>query len=118
MRFGDFYDYEPEPQHPAKRERPRDIAALYVHTAEWANFRKICEAHGATEIVAVRKAPIIPAMDVDVLCRDAETALTLMVAWGEFCETSPYRPRTEKEQEEWGLKVLPEFADIPRDWTF
>ncbi len=115
MRFGDFYDYEPEPQHPAKRKRPYDIASLYVHTAEWADFRRICEAHGATEIVAVRRVPLIPAHDIDVLCENAETALALMVAWGEFCEISPYRPHNKEEALAWGERHGPE-VNIPRDW--
>ncbi len=97
MRLGDFYDYEPEPQHPAKRERPHNIASLYVYTTEWADFRRICDEHGATEIVAVRKIPIILAHDIDVLCTDPETALALMVAWGEFCKTSPHRPHSKEE---------------------
>jgi hypothetical protein len=118
MYYRDFYDYEPELQHPAKRDRPRDIASLYVHTAEWADFRRICEAHGAAQIVGVRKVRIIPAHDVEVLCQDADAAMALRMAWGEFCEISSHRPRTVQEREEWGLKVLPEFANIPRDWTF
>jgi hypothetical protein len=118
MRYRDICDQEPEPEHPAKRERPRDIAALYVHEAEWDDLRRICQDHGSTAIIGVRKVPIIPAFDVDVRCEDAETAMALSIAWGEFCEISPHRPRTAKEREEWGLKVLPEFANIPRDWTF
>ena len=118
MRRCDFYDYEPEPQHPAKRERPRDIASLDVHTAEWDDFHWICKIHGATEIVAVRKVPIIQAHDIDVLCKDADAAMALSIAWGEFCETSPHRPHSNEERENWGLKMLPEFANIPRDWTF
>jgi hypothetical protein len=118
MYYHDFHGDEPELQHRAKRDRPHDIAALYVHTAEWADFRRICEAHGGTEIVGVRKVPIIPAHDIDVLCKDAGTAMALRIAWSEFCEISPHRPRTAEESEEWGLKVLPEFATIPRDWTF
>jgi hypothetical protein len=118
MHFRDSLDNEPEPEHPAKRRCPTRIASLYVHTAEWVDFRRICEAHGSTQIVAARKVPIIPAHDIDVLCKDAEAAMELSVAWGEFCETSRHQPRTKKEREEWGLKVLPEFANIPRDWTF
>jgi hypothetical protein len=118
MRCHDIHDYEPEPNHPAKRQRPHSIAALYVHKAEGEDFSRICQHHGSTEIVGVRKVPIIPAFDVDVLCKNGDAAMALSITWGEFCETSPHRPRTEKEREEWGLKVLPEFANIPRDWTF
>ena len=117
MHFRDFYDYKPELQHPAKRESPHDIASLYVHNAEWADFRRVCAAHGATEIVAVRKMPIIPAHDIDVLCEDAETALALMVAWVEFCETSPHRPHSKEEALAWGERYRTE-VDIPRDWRF
>ena len=116
MHFRDFYDHEPEPEHPTKLQRPRDIASLYVHTAEWADFRRICDAHGATQIVGVRKVPVIPAHDIDVLCHDAETALALMVAWGEFCETSPHRPHS-KEALAWAERHGTE-VDIPRDWRF
>ncbi len=117
MRFCDSPDYEPVPEHPAKRNRPHDIASLYVHTAEQDDFRRICKAHGVSEIVAVRKVPIIPAHDIDVLCKDADAALTLMVAWGEFCETSPHRPHSKEEalaKGQWQGPVM----DIPRDWRF
>jgi hypothetical protein len=117
MYYRDFHGDEPEHRHPARRERPRDIASLYVHTAEWAEFRRICEAHGATEILAVRKVPVIPAYAIDVLCKDSETALALMVAWGEFCETSPHRPHSKEEAFAWGVRHGLEM-DIPRDWRF
>ncbi len=117
MRYTDFYDYEAEPEHPAKRERPRDIASLYVHAAEQPDFRRICKAHGATGIVAVRKVPVIQAHDIDVLCKDAETAFGLMVAWGAFCETSPHRPHSKEEALAWGQRHGPE-VNIPRDWRF
>ena len=118
MLYRDICDQEPESDHPAKREKPHSLVALYVHKAEGDDLRRICQDHGSTEIVGVKKVPIIPAFDVDVLCKDAEAAMALSITWGEFCETSPHRPRTEKEREEWGLKVLPEFANIPRDWMF
>ena len=118
MNILDICDQEPEPDHPARRERPHSIVALYVHKAEWDDFSRICQEHGSTAIVGVKKVPIIPAFDVDVLCKSAEAAMELSITWGEFCEISPHRPRTAKEREEWGLRVLPEFANIPRDWTF
>ncbi len=117
MRRCDFYDYEPEPEHPAKRERPRDIASLDVHTAEWDDFRRICKIHGATEIVGVRKVPIIQAHDIDVLCKDANAAMALSIAWGEFCATSPRRPHSKEEALEWGERYAPD-VNIPRYWTF
>ncbi len=117
MHFRNFYDHEPEPEHPAKRERPHDIASLYVHTAEWADFRRVCGAHGANEIVAVRKVPVIPAHDIDVLCTDPETAMALMVAWGEVCKTSPHRPHSKEEALAWAERHGPK-VDIPRDWQF
>jgi hypothetical protein len=117
MRDRDFDDYEPEPDHPAKHERPHSVVALYVHKAEWEDFSGICQDHGPTEIVGIRKVPIIPAFDVDVLCKDAGAAMRLTAAWGEFCETSPHRPHSKEEALAWGEQFNP-FPDIPRDWTF
>lgn len=117
MHHCDFYDEEPEPEHPAKRQRPTSIASLYVHVAEQPDFRRICKAHGAAEIVAVRKVPVIQAHDIDVLCKNAGTALELMVAWGEFCETSPHRPHSKEEALAWGERHAPKL-DIPPDWRF
>jgi hypothetical protein len=117
MRHRDFYDYEPEPEHPAKRERPRDIAALYVHKSEWDDFSRIRQDHGPTEIVGVRRVPIIPAFDVDVLCEDSAAARAVTIAWGEFCETSPHRPHGKEEALAWGEQFHP-YPDIARDWTF
>jgi hypothetical protein len=117
MRVRAFYDYEPEPEHPAKRNRPHHIASLYVHAAEQPDFHRICKAHGATEIVGVRKVPVIPAQDIDVLCSDTKAAMALMVAWSEFCETSPYRPHSKEEALAMAERHGPE-VDIPRDWRF
>jgi hypothetical protein len=39
------------------------------------------QSHGATEIVSVRKVPIIQAHDIDVLCKDAHAAMVLSIAW-------------------------------------
>ncbi len=117
MYYRDFHGDEPEHRHPARRERPRDIASLYVHTAEWADFRRICKAHGASQIVGVRKVPLIPAHDIDVLCRDADIAMALRIAWGEFCETSPHRPHSKEEALAWAERQGPE-VNIPGDWRF
>jgi hypothetical protein len=79
MKFLDICDQEPEPDRPAKCERPHRVVALYVHKAEWDDFSRICQDHGSTEIVGITKVPIIPAFDVDVLCKDAEAAMALSI---------------------------------------
>jgi hypothetical protein len=118
MRHRDIYDYEPEPDHPAKRERPHDIAPC---TSTRLN--------GTTSAESARTTAR-PRSSASGRCRSSRPSMwtcsartprlpwQLSITWGEFCETSPHRPRTEKEREEWGLKVLPEFANIPRDWMF
>jgi hypothetical protein len=105
-----------QPEHPAKRETPHQIASLYVHKAEWPDLKVICEAHGAT-LINVKPVPIIPTFVVEVLCPSAEAKMPLYDAWLAYCETSPHRPHTEEECESWGEQFNP-FPDIPRDWTF
>jgi hypothetical protein len=118
MPYRIYYDQEPEPEHPLKRERPNAVASLFVHTAEWPDLDRIREAHGPTEIVDVTRVPIIPAIVVEVLCENADAAMALRIAWAEFCETSPYRPHIEAEREAWGRKLAePEIADISPEWT-
>jgi hypothetical protein len=106
-----------EPRHPAKRERPRDIASLFVRKPEWTDLRAICEAYGPIQIVGVEKVPLIPAFMVEVLCRDPDTAVALSLAWHTYCETSPHRPHGLGECLAWGEQYNP-FPDIPREWTF
>ena len=117
MHYRDLYNQEPEPEHPLKRERSGAVASLFVHTVEWADLHRIREEHGPTEVVSVKRVPIIPAVSVEVLCADADAAMALRIAWAEFCETSPHRPRTDDEREAWSRKVLPELANIPQGWT-
>lgn len=117
MRYYDLYDHEPEPEHPAKRARPRDITSLYVHTAEWDDFRRICKIQGAADIVSVRKVPIIQAHDIDVLCKNADAAMALSIAWGEFCKTSPHRPHSKEDAIARGERQGTSL-EIPRDWRF
>jgi hypothetical protein len=118
MPHRSFYDQQPEPEHPAKRERPHAVASLFVHTAEWPDLDRIREVHGPTEIVRVRPVPIIPAFMIEVVCTDQSTALALMAPWLDYCATSPRRPRTEAEREALNRKLVePEFANLPPDWT-
>ena len=113
----DPFDYIPGPEHPATRERPRDIAPLYVHHAEWQDLDAIRSQHGETHIVDVRPVLIIPAATVRVLCKDMDTALALMDAWATYCETSPHRPHSKEEALEWGKQFAP-YGEIPPDWRF
>jgi hypothetical protein len=117
MHYRDLYDQQPEAEHPLKRERPDVVASLFVHRTEWSDLRRIREALGPTEIVGVKSVPIIPALTVEVLCQDADAAMALRIAWLEFCETSPHRPRSDEEREAWGRKLFPQIADIPPEWT-
>ncbi|MET0530293.1 MAG: hypothetical protein ABW003_18490 [Microvirga sp.] len=61
--------------------------------------------------------PIIPVLEIDVLCQDAQTARALDDAWCAYTETSPHRPRSTEEALVWGEQFNP-FPNIPRDWTF
>jgi hypothetical protein len=84
------YHELPAPEHPAKRERPRDIARLYVLKAEWADVKAILTTHGPCEIIDGRKLPVIPGWDIEVLCSDPSTAQAVMVAWNNYIRTSPH----------------------------
>lgn len=113
----DLFDYIPGPEHPAKRERPRNIARLYVHKAEWKDLDTILSRHGETHIVDVRPVPIIPAIMVEVLCRDSHSALALMVDWVDYGNASPHRPHNKEKAEEWGKQFAP-YGEIPPNWRF
>ena len=104
-------------EHPAKRERPCDIAGLLALQPEWPDLNAICAAHGGAEIIEVKTAPIIPAFLVDVLCADSATAVALTMAWLAYSETSPHRPHSEEVGLAWGQPFNPD-PDIPSDWTF
>jgi hypothetical protein len=118
MRYFDLYgDHLPTPEHPAKSARPRYIASLYVHEPEWKDLDTIRSQHGVTEIVGVTPLPIIPAMQVEVLCQDSDTAFALMDAWSAYSETSPHRPHSQEVAIEWGKQFEP-YGDIPPEWRF
>jgi hypothetical protein len=88
-----MYHHElPTPKHPAKRSRPRNIAKLYVHKAEWADMQTIRSAHGSNEIIGSERFPVIDAFVLEVLCDSPSAAFALLGAWNTYCETSPYRP--------------------------
>ncbi len=106
-----------EPEHPAKREKPHHIASLAVYQGEEADLKAIRDAHGPTQIVGTKKVPIIPVVQVEVLCKDPETAWALREAWWTFEETSPHRPHSREEADAWGAQYSP-YRDIPPDWTF
>ncbi|GEO14054.1 hypothetical protein [Microvirga aerophila] len=82
----------PIPEHPAKRERPRDIVRLNVFKAELADMELIQAAHGSEYIVSVEKFPVIDAFTIEVLCPNPDAAAALWDAWLTYCETSPFRP--------------------------
>ena len=67
--------------HPAKREKPHCIAKLSVYNAELSDMKVICAKYGPIQIVTVEKVPIIPVLEIEVLCRDAQTARALDDAW-------------------------------------
>ena len=115
--YDDYADYIPVPEHPSKSARPRDIASLYVHEPEWRDLDTIRSQHGMTEVIGVTPLPIIPAMQVEVLCRDSHTAFALMDAWAAYCETSPHRPHSQGDAIEWGKQFRP-YGHIPTDWRF
>jgi hypothetical protein len=85
------YHELPIPEHPAKRERPRDIARLYVLKAELTDMEAIQASHGSYYMVSVEKLPVIDAFIIEVLCPDSNTALALTVAWNDYIQTSPDR---------------------------
>jgi hypothetical protein len=121
MRYRDLHDtyqdYTPFPEHPSKSARPRDIASLYVHEPERRDLDTIRSQHGVTEVIGVTPLPIIPAMQVEVLCRDSHTAFALMDAWAAYCETSPHRPHSQGDAIEWGKQFRP-YGHIRTDWRF
>jgi hypothetical protein len=72
--------------------------------------------YGPVQIVAVEQVPVIPVLEIDVLCQDAQTARALDDAWWAYTETSPHRPRSMEEALIWG-EQFNLFPNIPRDWT-
>jgi hypothetical protein len=84
------YHELPTPEHPAKRERPRDIARLNVLKAEWADMKAILTAHSPCEIIDGERLPVIPGWFIEVLCSDPDTALAVMVAWNDYVQASPH----------------------------
>src|SRR4051794_33731769 len=109
--------YELTDQHSAKRERPPEIARLYVHKVEWSDLQTICASHGPYEIVGIEPVPMIPTLHVEILCQDSSAAFELAVAWYEYCGTSPHRPHSKKATLAWGQQFNA-YPDIPHDWTF
>jgi hypothetical protein len=86
-----MYHHEPPmPEHPAKRSRPRNIAKLYVHKAEWADMQAIRSTHGNSQIINVEKFPVIDAFVLEVLCDNPSAAFALLKAWTTYCEASPH----------------------------
>jgi hypothetical protein len=77
----------------------------------------LCKVYGPTFMVGVKRVPLIPAFEIEMLCRDAQTARALADAWWAYCKTSPHRPHGKEECLAWGEQYNP-FPDIPRDWTF
>ena len=66
-----------------------------------------------TFIIGAKKVPLIPAFEIEVLCRDAKTARALDQAWWHCGETSPHRPHGKDECLAWRAQFNP-FPDIPR----
>jgi hypothetical protein len=85
------YHELPIPEHPAKRERPRDIARLNVLKAEQADMKTILTCHSPCEIIDAKPLPVVPGWFIEVLFRDPDTALAVMVEWATYLTTSPHR---------------------------
>jgi hypothetical protein len=102
--------------YPARRDKPDCITRLSVYKAEWPDLKALCAKYGPVQIVAVEQVPVIPVLEIDVLCQDAQTARALDDAWWAYTETSPHRPRSMEEALIWGEQFNP-FPNIPRDWT-
>jgi hypothetical protein len=111
MRYHELDD------HPAKRDNPHFIARLSVYKAEWSDMEAVCAKHGTVQIIAVEQVPIIPVLEIEVLCQDAQTARALDNAWMIYTETSPHRPRSMEAALIWGEQFNP-FPDILHDWRF
>jgi len=111
MRYSELND------HPAKRDNPHCIARLSVYEAEWHDLKAICAKYGPVQIIAAEQVPIIPVLEIEVLCRDAQTARALDDAWWACTETSPHRPRSMEEALVWGEQFNP-YPDILHDWRF
>ena len=77
--------------HPAKRDRPRDIARLYALKSEWGDLEAILVSHGDAEIVGVEPMPIVPGWTLEVLCSDPDMAHKLTVAWMAYVQSSLHR---------------------------
>lgn len=88
-----FYHELPTPEHPAKRNRTRDIARLNVLETEWADMKTILSTLGPCEIIDGKPMPVVSGWVIEVLCQDADTALAVMVAWSEYLSTKPNRKR-------------------------
>jgi hypothetical protein len=102
--------------HPAKRNRPDCVVNLSVYQSEWADMEVICAKHGPVQIIAFEEVPIIPVLEIEVLCQNPQFARTLDNAWMAYTETSPHRPHSMEEALVWGEQFNP-FPNIPRDWT-
>jgi hypothetical protein len=87
MQYHEF----PTPEHPAKRERPRDIARINVLKAEWADMKAVLTTYGPCEIIDCQQFPIVSGWFIEVLCSDPITAQSVMDAWNDYVQTSPYR---------------------------
>ncbi|MGO4527264.1 hypothetical protein AB4097_20705 [Microvirga sp. 2MCAF35] len=103
--------------HPAKRDKPDCVVNLSVYKSEWADMKAVCAEYGPVHIIGVKPVPIIPVLEIEVICRDARTAHALDNAWMFYTETSPHRPRSMEEALAWGEQYSP-FPNIPRDWKF
>ena len=96
---------EPTAQHRALRERPGDVARIYIYKDEWPDLRTLCAEHGPCEVIGYKAATIIPAGCVEVLCMDSTTAYALVRAWYHYCQTSPHRPDGMKKSLLWGARL-------------
>ena len=104
-------------EHPARRDNQHCIAWLSVYKDEWSDMKAICAKFGRVQIIAVEKVPIIPVLEIGVLCQDAQAARVLGDAWWTYTETSPHRPHSMEEALVWGEQFNP-FPNTPRDWRF
>jgi hypothetical protein len=103
-------------EHPARRDNQHGIAWLSVYKDEWSDLKAICAKFGRVQIIGVEQVPVIPVLEIGVLCQDAQTARALDDAWWTYTETSPHRPHSMEEALAWGEQFNP-FPNIPRDWT-
>jgi hypothetical protein len=88
MRYPEIF----EPEHPAKCERPSDIARIWVLSHQWGDLTKVRAAHGETDIVGTTISPALKGGMVEVLCADAITAAALMSAWSDHLKSLSNKP--------------------------